>query len=136
MTLMIFGFFLMPISKHSFIYHVARNLYSAKTKNDKFFQQENKDDKKLKQKSKKTKYKTRGQPMVNGENYRVIKISLFQSFKSYVFKILQKLCCCFSLCIDKNNRKLTKLFAKAESKIEKELDVIQILNTMKESRIL
>jgi len=47
MTLMIFGFFLMPISQHSFIYHAARNLYSAKTKNNNFFQQE-KNDAKLK----------------------------------------------------------------------------------------
>ena len=45
MTLMIFGFFLLPISEHSFIYHAARNLYSAKTKNNNLFQQDKNDSK-------------------------------------------------------------------------------------------
>ena len=101
MTIMIFGFFLTPIARHSFIYLAAKTLYLARTKDSK-----------------------------NDKKNNTIEISTWESVKAFVMRS------CFNISCNKSDRKLCELFEKAESKLEQDLDIVQIAKSVKLTHVM
>lgn len=138
--MLMFGFFLYPISEHSYITRATQRLYLARTQDGKLFEKITKDDidskeyaqkidKSLLQEGNEDEEKFRK----NIRKHRVIKISFWDNLKLYITKdwsweIWGKLW--------PKKDKLAKLYEKGQDAIESQLNLLKIMKSLKNIKIL
>ena len=107
-SVFVFGIFLMPISEHSFIVSSARKLFHVKSTKD-----ESQDFLTV--------------PRGDFAGFKIITISFIQNLKLY---ISNKLCCCCA----KNT--YGKIFEHTTRRLKAELNVIKVIKSLRNFRIL
>jgi len=126
-TMIVFGFFLFPISEHSFTIQAARLLYFARTKekgllNEVDDSKENALEKYLDQE----RYGNLRCSSVSKEinKHRIIRLTRADNIKLFVSNILKSLClnCCWG-----KKQKLQKLYQLSEEKIGNSLDILKLI---------
>ena len=128
-----FGFFLFPISQHSFILQALRRLYKARTKDCKIFQD---DCSVLKRKSTLTSSNSHGEKHKKCiANYRNIKLDFKDTLFLYLSDWFGFLYC--DKCWSKSKKKrLDRLLEQGSKRIEGELNIVKILNDLRNLKIL
>lgn len=127
-----FGFFLFSVSEHSFIMTASQKLFFARTGDDKVFVENSKSASKYLSKDKYPDDATKHE--INElDKHRHIKIHLVDNIMLYFSRILGVFCskCCFS-----KKDKLQRLYDEGEDKLSMELDIVKILKTIRDMKIL
>lgn len=138
-----FGFFLFPISEHSFYLNAIKKLFFAKTKDDDIFV--TKSHAYLHSKTKKTLEKSLHRRLsISQDNnrysndceiksHRYVRLRLLDDLKLFFSNHFQL---CFCDCLWNNKSKMQRLYEKGAGKIEQELDIVQIMNDLRHLKIL
>lgn len=124
--MLIFGFFMFPISEHSFYVHAAKLLYFAKTEDSELFTNVEKDKKgkgKYLDPAKFPKDLSK-EEIDDAKKNRAITLSSYDNFMLFVSRLLGMFFC--ECCWDKR-KKLERMYDEVEERITKELDVVRLL---------
>ena len=117
-TMIVFGFFLFPISEHNFFMKAAQDLYFARTKEKNIFAKKEDSDEegKLEKWQNFAKFEKVSCSSLNQEirKHHIIRLSLIDDIKLFMANILKSLCC--DCCWDKK-KKLQKLYELSEERI-------------------
>lgn len=127
-----FGFFLFSISEHSFVMTASQKLFFARTQDGGLFlQNEEPNSKYLNQAN--FPGDTSKREMDELKKHRYIDVSLADNIMLYFSRIFGVVCsnCCFS-----KKFKLQKLYEEGEEKLSNELDIVKILKTLRDMKIL
>lgn len=137
----VFGLLLLPISYHSFVIKATSKLFSAKTKDPTLFKQmrdkgRNLSASQIQNENEETQMTTRNLKSIRklpfGDDIRKIKIHFCDMFKLYMSKNIRIECCW----THKRSQRLNKLFIEGEERIEANLDVVKIVRTIRNQKIL
>lgn len=117
--MIIFGFFLFPISEHSFYLKAARMLYFARTKDKTLFQEPN--DPELSDKLEKYMDPEKFANISNSklkqeiEKHHIIRLSICNNVKLFMANILNRLCC---TCCWRKKEKFQRLYEMGQEKVD------------------
>ena len=134
MLLLIGSYIASSISEHLFTLKAIQKLFTAKTSDEKLFPNPTKAKaiKKYQKNIDSLKDHPKLQKNVTKNRVKLIKFSYWQQFKLFIMKFFS---CCGSCCeFDKN--KLWKLYSIGNSRIEKEFDIVKILTSIRNMKIM
>jgi len=129
--MIVFGFFLFPISEHSFFLKAIKKLYLVRTEDNSMFLPNN--DEKL---AKFEKFKEKiDDPEVKEEveKHRFARLKFSDSVKLYLANSLGVLFC---NCCWSKKEKYQRLYEKGQEKIESELDIVRLTKNLRYMKIL
>ena len=131
---MVVGFFIYPISAHSFIMKASSKMFLARTQDATLFEKKQSlrhQERAEKQNKVLSKFGNFFQRQLSQN--REIKISIWNSTKLF---IVHNFCGNMFNCKNQKFDKYTKLYKKCQNKLENELEIVHILNLLKSTELL
>lgn len=133
--MLIMGFLLFPISESSYNMMSTKRLFLARTKNGDLFNQGNKDNKiskflGSKNMPKGIKYKLKNEI----QKHRLIRMTVKDKFCYYMYNQIGFLFFCGKCW--KNQDKIVKLIDEAQERLDQELNIIKIIQTLRNMKVV